>query len=134
MDLMRLAITGSFVILQCACAAINPPLSAPPGSNVTAARHNSEGIAHYEMGHWSIAKDHFTSAVEADPDLAEAHYNLGLALDQLNLQSEASTHFKKAADLAPANSAIVQSSAYRSRTAPPSPSSYGTSGYGGMGY
>jgi len=40
---------------------------------------------------------------------------------------------KKAADLGPANSAIVQSSAYRSRTVPPSPSSYGTSGYGGMG-
>ncbi|HSA87672.1 MAG TPA: tetratricopeptide repeat protein [Nitrospira sp.] len=134
MDLMRVTVAGSLVILQCACAVMDPPLSAPPGSNVTAAQHNSDGIAHYELGHWSIAKDHFTSAVEADPNLAEAHYNLGLALNQLNLQSEATTHFKKAADLAPANNAIVQSRAYRSRTAPPSPSSSGTSGYGGMGY
>jgi len=131
MDLVRFAVVG-LIILQYACA-MNPPLSAPPGSHATAARHNAEGIVHYEMSHWSIAKDYFASAVEADPNLAEAHFNLGLALDKLNLQSEATTHFKKAADLGPANSAIVQSSAYRSRTVPPSPSSYGTSGYGGMG-
>jgi len=132
MDLVRFAVACSLVILQYACAA-NPLLPAPPGSDATAAQHNSNGIVHYEMEHWSIAKDHFASAVEADPNLAEAHFNLGLALDKLNLQSEATAHFKKAADLAPANNAIVQSSAYRSRTAPPSPSSYGPSSYGGMG-
>ena len=134
MGFIRFAVASSLVILQYACVTLNPPLSSPPGSNATAAQHNADGIAHYEMEHWSIAKDHFASAVEADPNLAEAHFNLGLALNKLNLQSEATTHFKKAAELAPANSAIVQSSAYRSRTVPPSPSSYGTSGYGGMGY
>lgn len=133
MDLARFIVACSLVILQYACAAMNPPLSAPPGSHATAAKHNADGIVHYEIGHWSIAKDHFISAVEADPNLAEAHFNLGLALNKLNFQSEATTHFKKAAELAPANSAIVQSSAYRSRTLPPSPSSYGPSNYGGMG-
>jgi Flp pilus assembly protein TadD len=133
MNLVRLAIAGSLVVLQYACVAVNPPLSAPPESNATAAQHNSDGIVHYEMGHWSIAKDHFASAVEADPNLAEAHYNLGLALDKLNLHSDATTHFTKAAELAPANSAIGESSIYRSRTAPPSPSSYGADSYGGMG-
>lgn len=133
MNLARCAVAASLVILQCACAAANSPLSAPPDSNAAAAQHNSDGIAHYEMGHWSIAKDHFSSAVEADPNLAEAHFNLGLALNKLNLQSDATTHFKKAAELAPANSAIAESGVYRSRTAPPSPSSYGTDGYGGMG-
>jgi Tfp pilus assembly protein PilF len=133
MSLVRLALAGSLVILQYACAPMNPPLSAPPGSSAGAAQHNSEGIAYFEMGHWPVARDHFMSAIEADPNLAESHFNLALTLDKLNLQSEATTHFKKAAELAPANSAIVQSSAYRSRTAPPSPSSYGPSGYGGMG-
>lgn len=132
MDLVRLAVAGSLVVLQYACA-MNQPLSAPHGSNATAASHNADGIAHYEMEHWSIAKDHFLSAIEADPNLAEAHFNLGLAFNKLDLQSEATTHFKQAAELAPANNAIVQSQAYRSRTAPPSPSSYGTGGYGGMG-
>jgi tetratricopeptide (TPR) repeat protein len=113
---------------------MNPPLAAPPGSHAIAAQHNADGIVHYETGHWSIAKDHFAAAIEADPNLAEAHFNLGLALNKLNLQSEATAHFKKAAELAPANNAIVQSSAYRSRTAPPSPSSYGTGNYWGMGY
>lgn len=132
MELVRIAVAGSLVLLQYACA-MNQPLSAPPGSNATATSHNADGIAHYEMEHWSIAKDHFLSAIEADPNLAEAHFNLGLALSKLDLQSEATTHFKKAAELAPANNAIVQSRAYRSRTAPPSPSSYGAGGYGGMG-
>ncbi len=127
MDCFRFVAVSSLVILQYACAAINPPLSAPPGSNATAAQHNADGIVHYEREHWSIAKDHFASAIETDPNLAEAHFNLGLALNKLNLQSEATAHFKKAAELAPANTAIVQSGAYRSRTAPPSPSSSGAS-------
>jgi tetratricopeptide (TPR) repeat protein len=93
MSLVRLALADSLVILQYACAPMNPPLSAPPGSSAGAAQHNSEGIANYEMGHWSVARDHFMSAIEADPNLAEAHFNLGLALNKLNLQSEATIHF-----------------------------------------
>jgi Tfp pilus assembly protein PilF len=133
MSLARFVIASSLAILQYACVTTPAPLSAPPGSGATAAQHNTEGIAHYEMGHWSVARDHFLSAIEADPNLAESHYNLALVLDKLRLPLEAKSHFKKAAELAPANSAIVESNAYRSRTAPPSPSSYGTSSYGGMG-
>jgi hypothetical protein len=72
------------------------------------------------------------SAIEADPTLAESHFNLALALDKLDLHSEAKTHFKKAAELAPGNSAITQSSAYRSHITTSS-SIYGPSGYGGTG-
>ena len=131
MNLVRLAIAGSLIVLQYACATTTETLSAPPGSNAIAAQYNSDGIAHYEMGHWSIAKDHFSSAIETDPNLAEAHFNLGLTLNKLNLQSEATAHFKKAAELAPADSSIAESSAYRSHTTPPSPSSYGADSYGG---
>ena len=123
----------SLAILQYACAVTPAPLSVPADSNATAAQHNSEGITSYKMGHWSVARDHFLSAIESDPNLAESHFNLALALDKLDLRSEATAHFKQAAELAPANSAIVESSAYRSHTAPPSPSNYGPSSYGGMG-
>jgi tetratricopeptide (TPR) repeat protein len=132
MDLVRFAVACSLVILQYACAA-NPPLPAPPGSDATAAQHNSNGIVHYEMEHWSIAKDHFASAVEADPNLAEAHFNLGLALDKLNLQSEATAHFKKAADLAPANNAIARSASFKSSVSNSSPQSYHASRFLGRG-
>lgn len=43
MNLIRLAIAGSLAILQYACAAMPETLPAPPGSNATAAQHNSEG-------------------------------------------------------------------------------------------
>jgi len=132
MNLDRFAVVLSLAVLQSACASTSLPLETMPGSNATAAQHNAEGIAHYNMGHWSVARDHFVSAIKADPNLAESHFNLALALDKLDLHSEATTHFKKAAELAPGNSAITQSSAYRSHTASPS-SIYGPSSYEGMG-
>ncbi len=133
MNLVRYIIAITLALLQYACASTPAPLSAPPDSSAIAFRHNSEGITHYEMGHWSDARAHFASAIEADPNLAESHFNLALTLDKLGLHKEATAHFKRAAELAPANPAIVHSSAYRSHTAPPSPSSYGPGGYGGMG-
>lgn len=132
MNLVRFAVAFSLAVLQSGCAATSVPLATTPGSNATAAQHNSEGIADYDVGHWSVAREHFASAIKADPNLAESHFNLALALDKLDLHSEATTHFNRAAELAPGNSAITQSSAYRSHTASPSPS-YGTGGYGGMG-
>ena len=44
-----------------------------------------------------------------DGKLAEAHYNLALSLDKLGKHEEATTHFKKAAELAPKNPKIVDS-------------------------
>lgn len=130
--LVRFAFVFGLAVLQSACATTSVPLATTPGSTTPATQHNSEGIAHYDRGDWSGARDHFASAIKADPSLAESHFNLALALDKLGIHSEATTHFKKAAELAPGNSAITQSSAYRGHTASPS-SSYGTSGYGGMG-
>lgn len=132
MKLLRLVVVSSLAVLLLACASPTLPLPVPPGSNAMAAQHNAEGMAHYEMGHWSVARDHFASAIEADPNLAESHFNLALALDKLDLHVEAKKHFKKAAELAPGNRAITQSSAYRSHVTTSS-SIYGPSNYGGMG-
>jgi len=132
MNLIKFTVAFSLAVLQSACAVTSVPLATTPGSNTAATEHNSEGIVHYDMGDWSGARDHFASAIKADPNLAESHFNLALALDKLELHSEATTHFKKAAELAPGNSAITESSAYRDHTDSPS-SSYGTGGYGGMG-
>ena len=137
MNLARFAVAFSLAVLQSACATTNVPLATTPGSNATAAQHNSDGIAHYDMGHWSVARDHFASAIEADPNLAESHFNLALALDKLDLHYEATTHFKKAAELAPGNRAITktQSSAYNLIPPPElvyEQDEYETGGYGGI--
>lgn len=79
-------------------------LMAPAG-----AAENNEGADHYQQGHWDVAQEHFTKAVAANADLAEAHYNLALALDKLGNHSEATNHFKKALELAPANPQIAGS-------------------------
>ena len=132
MKLVRVTLAVSLAVLHSACVAATLPLATPPNSNATAAQHNSEGITHYEKGEWEMAREHFISAVEADSSLAESHFNLALALHKLDRHSEATTHFKKAGELAHGNQAITQSSVYRKHVAPPS-SIYGPSGYGGMG-
>ena len=70
---------------------------------------NDEGVGHYKQGHWDVSEGHFRKALKADPNLAEAHYNLGLALDKMGKHEEATTEFKKAAELAPTNPAIKDS-------------------------
>jgi len=70
---------------------------------------NDEGVGHYKQGHWEVATDWFKKAVKADPNLAEAHYNLALSLDKMGKHEDATAAFKKAAELAPANPAIKDS-------------------------
>jgi Flp pilus assembly protein TadD len=82
-------------------------LMVPAGA--AGAAENNEGVDHYQQGHWDVAQEHFTKAVAANADLPEAHYNLALALDKLEKHPEATTHFKKALELAPANPLIADS-------------------------
>ncbi len=56
------------------------PLKAMAGSK--AESHLNEGIEHYGMGHWDAARKYFSAGEQADPESAEAHYDLALALDQ----------------------------------------------------
>ncbi len=71
--------------------------------------HNDDGVRHYEQAHWDQAEGHFSQAIEADPNLAEAHYNLALALDHLGNHGAATESFKQAASLAPNNPDIAES-------------------------
>ena len=82
-------------------------LMAPAGS--AGRMENDEGVGHYKQGHWDVAEGHYRKALAADAKLAEAHYNLGLALDKEGKHEAATASFKKAAELAPTNPAIKDS-------------------------
>ncbi len=83
------------------------PLKTAPGSK--SEMHNSEGIEHYNQGHWDVAKKHFTEADNADPKSAEDHYNLALTLDKAGDHKAATEHFKTAYDLGKDNHDIQES-------------------------
>lgn len=73
------------------------------------ARHNDEGILAYQQGQWESARQHFEAVITASPELAEAHYNLGMVLYRLGALSEGDAHFIKAANLAPGDKVIWDS-------------------------
>ena len=84
-----------------------PALPAAPGSKAETAVN--EGMAHYNKGHWDVAKKHFEEALRADQRSAEAHYDLALALDKSGDHKSAVEHFKAAQELGKDNQQIQQS-------------------------
>jgi len=107
-----LMLFGFFVIVA-GCATKSGPLAVLPISSPTAAQHNLEGIKSYNDGNWKAAEEHFLSAVQDDPLLPEAHFNLALTEHKLGLHDQAKKHFQTAGELAPKNKEIVASSIYR---------------------
>lgn len=83
------------------------PLKAAAGSK--GETHIAEGIMHYEKGHMDEAKKHFTAAAHADPQSAEAHYDVALVLDKTGDHKGAIEHFKKAQELGKDNPDIQNS-------------------------
>lgn len=86
---------------------ITPALEAPAGS--AGGEQNAQGIQSYNKKEWKEAEKHFREAVKSDDKLAEAHYNLGLTLNKLGQHKEAKPEFARAAELAPSNPTIANS-------------------------
>jgi len=107
----------SFIILMtlnvsCGKSGGKEVLAAPADS--PGQEENAKGISHFNEGHWKTAAEHFMKAVEADKNLAEAHYNLAIALHKQGNHGDASKRFKHAYDLAPKNPAIAESDTLKS--------------------
>ena len=101
------------LVMATGCATPSGPLAVLPVTSPAAAQRNLDGIQQYNSGKWQAAKRRFESAIQVAPGLAEAHFNLALTLHKLGNHREATVHFKRASELAPANKEIVGSSVYR---------------------
>jgi Tfp pilus assembly protein PilF len=82
------------------------PLNAPIGTVASVAQQVEQGNRDFAARHWTEAKSAYLTAIEHDPALAEAHYNLALTLEHLGDKGEARKHYVKAANLAPGNKII----------------------------
>lgn len=94
-------------------AAASLPLAAPAGTPEAAATAVDEGNKLFAQGRWVEARSRYEAAIKVEPALAEAHYDLALALERLGRQEEATAHYKEAATLAPGNKVIWNAPPFR---------------------
>lgn len=110
---IRVFILGVGMFVTAGCATPSGPLATLPITSPAASTYNLEGIKHFNNGEWEEARVLFERAVQADANLAEAHFNLALSLHQLGQHEEATREFKVAGELAPKSAQIVNTSVYR---------------------
>lgn len=88
-------------------------LAAPAGTTAKAAELMTEGNRLAAAQDWQGAKQAYQAAATAQPDLAEAHYNLAVCLDRLGAKAEAKKHYMTAANLAPGHKVIWDAPPFR---------------------
>ncbi len=84
-------------------------LDPPSQSKAQVQTYLTEGNRLFREGRWEGARQQFQAAVNAQPDLAEAHYNLALAMDFMGDGAGAKPHYITAANLAPGHKVIWNS-------------------------
>ena len=65
--------------------------------------HFREGMQLLKQQNWRAAADEFRAAIKNDPQRAEAHNQLGLALERLGERENAWAEFRRAIELDPSN-------------------------------
>lgn len=92
---------------------VQPTLFPPVGSKPAAVAAMKEGNRLFALNQFAASKVQYESAIQSQPDLAEAHYNLALALDRLGKPQQAREHYIQAANLAPGHKVIWDSPVLR---------------------
>ncbi len=111
--LVMRGVCGLIVLFVLGCASDKPAplmvLDAPSNTNPQVQALLTGGNRLFREGQWEGARQQFQAAVQVQPDLAEAHYNLGLAMNKMGDRAGAKPHFIKAANLAPGHKVIWNS-------------------------
>ena len=101
------------MVMGVGCASDKPAprttLAPPPNVDSQILPLFTEGNRLFSEGQWEKARQQFQSAIQQQPDLAEAHYNMALCMDLLGNQAGAKKHYIEAANLAPGNKVIWNS-------------------------
>ncbi len=82
------------------------PLHAPTRTTAAVSQQLEQGNQLLLKEDWAGAREVYLATIRADQTLAEAHYNLALALEKLGEKAEARKHYVAAANLAPGNKVI----------------------------
>jgi len=89
------------------------PLPPPENALPLVAQLIIDGNRLFAEHRWTAAIGKYEEAMQAQPELAEAHYNLGLTLYRKGPVSAARPHFIEAADLAPGHPVIWNAPPFR---------------------
>ena len=104
------------VIGGCAGTSQTPedhPLPPPEQATPLAAQLILEGNQRFAEHRWTAARGKYEEAIQAQPKVAEAHYNLGLTLYRKGPVAAARPHFIEAANLAPGHPVIWNAPPFR---------------------
>ncbi|MBI3805685.1 MAG: hypothetical protein HY282_18190 [Nitrospirae bacterium] len=87
-----------------------PHFSSPSGwPNEEASAKNNEGVDHLLKSHWDTAAPFFKESIRLSPSFPEPYFNLGVALDGMGKQEEATEAFKSAKSLGTDDPRIMSS-------------------------
>ncbi len=107
------------VVLGGCASAVKPKaepertLRPPAGTSSAAVTAMEEGNRLFAAHQWEPAKAQYETAIRVQPSLAEAHYNLALALEMLKDNAGAKAHYIEAANLAPGHKVIWDAPPFR---------------------
>ncbi|RMH06258.1 MAG: tetratricopeptide repeat protein [Nitrospirae bacterium] len=90
------------------------PFCAPADASPVAQAAFEKGNQFFSIGRWDRAREEYERAIQAQPDLGEAHYNLALTLQRLGADRQVvRKHYIDAANLEPGNKKIWNSPVLR---------------------
>ncbi len=84
-----------------AAAELNKLLLCKPENRIEAEVHNALGYLCLKLGQLEKARRHLTIAIDLEPELAVAYFNLGQLAEKENLPAIAERHFKNALSMDP---------------------------------
>jgi Flp pilus assembly protein TadD len=103
-----IVVVATTFVVGCAGSQKQEPMTlrAPAGTNPAVTQQLDRGNQLYAQHDWTGAREAYVETIKSAPELAEAHYNLALALERLGDKVGARQHYIQAANLAPGNKVI----------------------------